>query len=142
MPTVDEVQAKVQRILQSKDLKLELRGGAIWVPYMSTTCNITVNKLGNDKTVVMLSAVVLRDVKVTSKLKEYVGSRSADFIFGNLALLHDQGQKEGILLFRHSILGDVLDEEELLNSLAMVVSTADNLDEELQKKFGGKRFVD
>ena len=142
MTTVDEVTAKVQRILQNRGLFVELRGGEFWVPYESTRCRVSVKKFGTDKTVVDLAAIVLGDVKVTGKLLEYIGQRSSDFIFGNLALLHIEGQKEGIVIFRHAILGDYLDEEELMTSLAAVVTTADQLDDELKAKFGGRRAID
>jgi hypothetical protein len=141
MPSVDEVRSKVQRILQNKGLHIELKGEEFWVPYQTTRCRISVRPFG-DKTVVDLAAVVIGEVKVTSKLKEYIGERSAHFVLGNIALLHIDGQKDGIVIFRHAILGDFLDEDELMTSLAAVVTTADELDEQLQKMFGGRRAID
>jgi hypothetical protein len=44
--------------------------------------------------------------------------------------------------FEHNILGDNLDEPELVATVTALISTANNLDDELQKKFGGKRTID
>ena len=141
MPAIDEVRSKVQRILQNKGLHIELRGDEYWVPYQSTTCRIAVRPFG-EKVVVDLAAMVLAEVKVTPKLLEHIGERSAHFVLGNIALLHLPGQKDGIVIFRHAILGDYLDEDELMTSLAAVVTTADELDDEMKKQFGGRRAVD
>ena len=141
MPGVDEIRSKVQRILQSKDLRFEVQGDEFWIPYETTKCRVAVRPFGK-KTVVDLAAIVVADVKVTSKLKEYLGDRSAGFVLGNLALLSVEGQKNGVVIFRHAILGDYLDADELMTSLAAVVTTADELDEQLQQKFGGRRAVD
>ena len=45
-----------------------------------------------------------------------------------------------ILGFSQRLLGDYLDEEELTHTVVAIAGTADILDDELQAKFGGKRF--
>ena len=46
------------------------------------------------------------------------------------------------LMFRYALLADYLDEDELSTAMWSVIGTADELDDELQKQFGGKRWVD
>jgi hypothetical protein len=45
-------------------------------------------------------------------------------------------------MFRYALLADYLDEDELSTAMWSVIGTADELDDELQKQFGGKRWVD
>jgi hypothetical protein len=42
--------------------------------------------------------------------------------------------------YSHSLLGDYLDEEELGRAVGGMLFVADNLDDELEKQFGGSRF--
>lgn len=140
MAIVDDVKARVQRILQSKDLLIELKGDDFWVPYGSTRCRIMVRPYGDGHAIVDVSALVVADVPVTTRLKEYLADKSSDFMFGNLELYKD-GAK-GMIIFRHALLGDYLDEDELMFTVAAVAGTADDLDDEVRSTFGGKRAVD
>ena len=48
---------------------------------------------------------------------------------------------EGITVtFSHNLLGDYLDAEELMYAVGGVASSADELDDELVAKFGGRTF--
>jgi hypothetical protein len=46
------------------------------------------------------------------------------------------------LLMSHTLLGDYLDEKELETAMWGVLGAADTWDDELQQKFGGKRWAD
>jgi hypothetical protein len=46
------------------------------------------------------------------------------------------------LRYKYVLLADFLDEDELSTALWAVIYTADELDDELQKQFGGKRYID
>lgn len=77
-------------------------------------------------------------VKPTPELFEYVALHTDDTIFGHL---YAHRTEDGVTLgFSQRLLGDYLDEEELTHAVVAVVTTANDLDDELQAKFGGKRF--
>jgi hypothetical protein len=93
-----------------------------------------------EMTYVNVFALVLRDVPLTPALYEYVATEGA-YIFGHLELKKGDDGK-GLLIFSHRLLGDYLDQDELMYAVFGVSGTADELDDELQKMFGGSRFAD
>lgn len=46
------------------------------------------------------------------------------------------------IFFTHSLLGDYLDEDELVRAVTGMLVVADEIDDELEKQFGGRRFHD
>ena len=92
--------------------------------------------------IVRLSAYVLGDVKITDDLYIELGKRSGEHTFGNLHAVPNDDGDTCRLYFEHNLLGTTLDEGELMWALTAVASAADELDEELQELFGGKRLVD
>lgn len=132
--------------------------GELSIPFESTHVFIEVHDLSitdspefrayreeNDisKTIVNLWAVVLMDVKVTPELCKWVAVDGQDFDFGAFRiLLHQDNPNMAEVQFQYRLAGDTLDPGELKNALATVALTANNLDDELQQKFGGKRVED
>ena len=84
---------------------------------------------------------LLFGLQPSPELYEHVALHADDYLFGHLsAFKNDDGSVT--LFFSHHILGDFLDEEELKSAIYMVLSTANDLDDELQQRFGGTRFHD
>lgn len=54
----------------------------------------------------------------------------------------DKPPGEVLLIMSHTLLGDYLDEQELRHGVMGILSAANECDDELQKKFGGKRWID
>lgn len=93
---------------------------------------------GAEHTIVRVEAPVLFGVQATPELFKHVALHAGDYVFGHL---YAEETSDGImLLYGHSLLGDYLDEQELLRAVGGVIGTANNLDDELQGMFGGKRF--
>lgn len=91
-----------------------------------------------DWTYVSVWSPFLFEVKPIPELFEYVALHTDDRIFGHL---HAHTTDDGVILgFSQRLLGDYLDEEELTHTVVAIAGTADTLDDELQAKFGGKRF--
>ena len=87
---------------------------------------------------VTLQIPVLFKVDETPSVFEYVALHSDDYIFGHLSAGRtDDGL---MIMYSHSLLGDYLDEEELARAVGGMLYVADNLDDELEKQFGGHRF--
>lgn len=108
------------------------------VPSIGSTAAFVDILTSGEHVIVSVSAPVLLDVAVNGELLHYIGSRAGDFIFGHLCLVGEGRQQT--LIFRHSILGDDLDQSELLVTLSVIASTADELDNDLQLRFGGRLF--
>jgi len=86
-------------------------------------------------------AFVLIDVPRSPGLFKWVATEGQNWNFGGAKVkLNDDGLAH--LIFSYAISGSTLDPGELKNAALMVARTANNLDEDLQKRFGGKRFVD
>jgi hypothetical protein len=91
-----------------------------------------------DWTVVNLWIPLLLEVKETPEVFEHIALHADDYIFGHLnAHRTDDGLT---ILLNHSLLGDYLDEDELMRAAVLMVSVADDLDDELKTQFGGRRF--
>jgi hypothetical protein len=92
----------------------------------------------SDFTWVSLDIPLLLGVKETPEVFEHVALHSDDYLFGHLnAVRTDDGL---MIMLSHALLGDYLDEQELLKAIGGMLGTADSLDDELKTQFGGQRF--
>jgi hypothetical protein len=133
----DEVRAKVRRILQNKLGITKAQGDDFFVPHGSTGCRVTFHEMSR-VTLVNLSSPILFGVPLTAALYEEVARRTGKFRFGSICLREEEGK--GNLFFEGAVVGDTLDEDELLFPLVAIVTTADQLDDEWRPRFGGRRL--
>ena len=143
MADLNEVTAKVQRIL-AKNWRVELDAdGGFRVWFESTGCRVSCHQEEDDGIVVIkVTAPILFDVPVTTDLFRWVATAGADYRFGNAHLYLDESETTAAIFFTQMILGDYLDEEELNWAVGAVGFTADRLDDELLPIFGGRRATD
>jgi len=151
MATVDQTMMKVQRLLTGPmGLRIDLSGDLIGVRFTDSSTQIHVrildwgkNKEGEPRTLVRISAPVLRAVPPSPALYEYIVREAPKLWFGTLEV-NDDSQNAGMLFISmgHTLLGDYLDEEELKSALFGVLGAADERDDQMQKRFGGKRWAD
>jgi len=141
MSNVDQVKAKVQAILTEQGPVSLDSDGDYSIPMGSTRVFVHVMAHPNDEaTLVSVFAPVLTGVPLTPEFYEFVALNTDRMIFGHLALANtDNG---GYLVISHMLLGDYLDADELLYAVFGVASSADEFDDDLQKRFGGKRFAE
>lgn len=148
MATVEETRERVTSILtDALDLRIELgKGGVIIIRFgdASTAVFINIDEFGKEdkkSTAVSVSAPILRGVPASPELFKWIAIVGTGYRFGTVEAFEEEGGTI-FLRYKYSVLGDFLDEEELKLAVFAVMSTADDLDDELQKKFGGKRMVD
>ncbi|MGE0556501.1 MAG: hypothetical protein AB7R55_24005 [Gemmatimonadales bacterium] len=151
MATLDQTLLKVQRLLTGPmGLRVDLDGNGFLVRFQdaSTAVRLQVRDWGTDRegesrTLVLISALILRGVQPTPQLFEWVARQGGSRWFGHVEV-HDDRDNPGTvyLLLSHTLLGDFLDEKELETAMYAVLGGADSWDEELQKQFGGKRWSD
>jgi hypothetical protein len=150
------VKDKVQRFAKQLFNIVELNDdGSLSIPYESTHVFIEVfdttstdpefNKFKKDNdlsfTIVSVWAMVLVDVKPSNELYKWVAIDGQDFDFGGFkVIIRDDGLAN--VVYRNAIGGDSLDAGELKEALLSVAATADNNDEILKSRFGGKTVSD
>ena len=89
-------------------------------------------------TIIRVFAITNLGVKVTPELTQWLLEKNLEFVFGGFAL----DAKEGAVWFNHNMLGDFAHPEQLEATLAAVAQTADQYDDEIKKRFGGRLYVE
>ena len=90
-------------------------------------------------TFVRITVPLLQQVPETPELHRHIAFSAGDHRYGTLALVSDH-EHGTCVFFNHTLLGDFLDDDELGHALGGMLEDADDLDDELQRKFGGVRF--
>ena len=129
--------------------------GDLVIPYESTKIFIRVferevaaeneafwNENQLSRTAVYVWAPTIFDVKPSNDLYKWVATEGADFFYGHCKVspLGENGNVQ--VIFEITSPGDTIDPGELKQALLSVATTADDLDDELKAKFGGKRIED
>ena len=130
---------KVRDLLTSRELDLTVAGDGFQIRWDSAAVNVDIVEQ-EGRTLVQCYAPVLRELPPSGELFEYVATEGQDYYFGSMHYLPDV--EGGLLVLEHTLLGDFLDADELDNVVDSLVVVANRLDDELQERFGGKRFVD
>lgn len=107
------------------------------VPMGSAFANVNVYPWGDTDATVNVRAWVVMGAEMTPELMHYLLRQNDDFRFGGFGL-----DKENDIFFEHTIVGSTLDKEELKASVLAVVGTSDRYDDEIQRKWGGRRATD
>ncbi|GAA4758929.1 T3SS (YopN, CesT) and YbjN peptide-binding chaperone 1 [Gordonia alkaliphila] len=141
MSNLDATKMKVQRILAENLNGVELTEAGFTVRNGTTRAFITCSERDNgNRTYVRVQVPLLMQVRPSPELFEYIAFHAAEYMFGTVHLMQPADDGTSILMFEHTLLGDYLDEEELLSVVFGLAQVGDEIDEELQAKFGGKRF--
>lgn len=139
--TVEQVKSKAQRILTDYYGSVRIdRDGDFVVTKGSAVTYIKVAQFGDDSVVLKIFCPLVRDVPMSPELCRWIAVEGQFYFLGGCYLVPSADGATTGVYFRHSILGDDLDESELLRSVAAVVVTSDQLDNEVQAKFGGTLF--
>ena len=75
---------------------------------------------------------------VTGQLSGYLLEKNLNFVLGSFAL----DAEKGAVWFNHNLLGQYLDPDELEATVAAVAQTANELDDEIKDRFGGRLFAE
>ena len=151
MATVEQTMMKVQRLLTGPmGLRIQLAGDTITVAFSdsSTAVHLRVidggqNDEGDTRTFVRITSPILRSVRPSPELFEWVAKEAGYNWFGHVAVSDDTNEPGKLFVMMiHTLLGDFLDEGELEAAMFGVLSSADHWDDELKKRFGGKRWAD
>ena len=148
MATVEATTEKVQRILVDafNDVRLRKSGGfSLEVGSAAAFVEVqawTPDSEGNPRSLVYIWAPLGRDVKPTEDLFHWAAVDGQQFHLGTVSVLEDKDKGTCFVQFDHTLLGDYLDPAELVSAVGAVMYTADDLDEIVHDRFGGKRYTD
>ena len=94
------------------------------------------------RTAVYVWAPTIFDVKPSNELYKWVATEGADFFYGHCKVSPFGENGNVQVIFEITLAGDTIDPGELKQALLAVAMTADDLDDQLKAKFGGKRVED
>jgi hypothetical protein len=106
------------------------------LPRGSAEVNVSISSV-NDAAVVAVYAWVATGVQPSLDLYRHLLEQNMNAVFGAYGL-----DSANAVLFRHAIPGAALDKDGLRAAIKAVADVADAADEEIVKRFGGKRAVD
>jgi len=132
------VRDKVQRYLLEVLNTVEVdRDGDFTFRQGSARIFISVHLFGEDKTTVKIVAPIVHDIPASPEAYKYVATEGS-YKFGHLSCSEKDGKIA--IYFVHTLLGEFLDPEELKMATFLLARSADEVDDEIVGKFGGKRF--
>ncbi len=136
---LDALRNKVQRILADEFGTIEVdKDGDFTLRHQSARVFVRCVDWGDDETIVSVFAPILEGVPATPELFRWIAIEGSTYFFGHMSATEaDDGIRVG---FSHTLLGDYLDAKELITAVVGVLSTGNDLDDEMQTKFGGRRF--
>lgn len=135
-----DIRAKVQHYL-SKNFRVGLEPSGMFSVDLETTRGFVTVFSRDDRVIVKVEAVVAFNVPESDAMLIHVGRSSGEYLFGHLAL-HANPDAPGtyMVLFSHALLGNFIDEDELINAVVAIVGTANKIDDDFVAKFGGETF--
>ncbi|HUG86147.1 MAG TPA: hypothetical protein VMM13_16405 [Euzebya sp.] len=129
---------KVQRYL-SELVRFEVDSqGRYTFRHGSSRCFIYIEDFGDEDTLVRVDIPLLFKVTPTAELYRAVATNS--YKFGTLSVSDPDDSGTVTVMYRHTLLGTYLDPEELKLAVALMAKTADDVDTEYLKRFGGEMF--
>ena len=136
-----QVHEKIQRMLANRfgSVKIDKDGDFV-VKNESAITFVSAIQWNDDQTIVQIKCPMLVDVPITAELTRWIAVEGQRFLFGRTYLNPNEDGKAGWVYFQHNLLGDDLDEPELMDALDAVALTSNKLDNELKTKFGGELF--
>lgn len=136
---VDRARLPVQNMLTERGPVDVDNAGSFTFMSGSTRVFIDVEEFGDDGAIVDGWASVITDFTPTPAFFEHVMRAGSDYRFGHFEYF--EREDSPLLIFGHRILADFLDPDELQVAVTAVAFTADEVDDEFQGRFGGKREV-
>lgn len=135
-------QQRVQRILSEFFGSIEVvSSGAMIVTHDSAGAILEVREY-LEHTVVKITALMLRDVALTDELCRWVAIEGQNRWFAHARLYVNEDGRTCEVAIEQDLLGDTIDPDELKTGVISVLAAASALDDQLQQRFGGLRWVD
>ncbi len=128
------------------DISFEFQSTKVWIDVvkMSRPEGLKVKEFVNEHqlptTLVRIRAVLVADVPRSPALFQYVATDARRNLGSINIVLDDEGTCD--LFFMYTLAGDDITSGELKHAAFIVATVANQLDDEVQQKFGGKRWTE
>jgi hypothetical protein len=106
------------------------------IPFRSAIAHVIINPWQDDA-VITTRAYVVSGANLIPDLLFFLLRKNASMRFGAFGI-----DEDGEIVFEHNIVGSTCDKEELNASVIEVMRMADKYDDEIIRKWGGKRAID
>lgn len=138
-----QVYEKVRDYLYSLfgEVNIKHTGDTFALQQGSTFVHLRTLAIGEKQAGVEVFSYVVIDVEVTEALMRYLLTQNLRLMFGGFGLALDDAGKAAVVL-THTILGDHMDRVEFFASVSAIARVADDLDDQIVAKFGGKTALD
>jgi len=103
----------------------------------SAVANIAIVPWRDDSATINVRAWVVMGAELKPDLLKFLLNKNNSVIFGGFGI-----DEQGDIFFQHTIVAASVDLPELRAAVLAVVSTADDLDDEIVKGWGGRRALD
>ena len=103
----------------------------------SALAQTAVFPFGEEESVISTRAYVVTGAELTAELMHFLLRENDRMTFGAFGV-----DSDGDIFFEHTILGSTCDHEELTSSVSAVVLIADEYDDNIIDRWGGKRAID
>ena len=136
----DTLTLRIGRMLAAAGIRANVTEDGYRIFHESTALDIDVVEQ-KERLLIHLVGPVVFQVPDSPELTRWVAIEGQNTFFGSASLRPmDDGLAE--VWIGHTLLGDYLDEDELLNAVSAVAQQSDEWDDVLRERFGGKRVAD
>lgn len=118
--------------LYGEALQLDHRRPLMFVQHGSAITSVAVNPIDIHSSVLDFYSLIVRELETTPELMHWLLSANYRLRLGALSL-----DGEGDVVLRHSVMGDAVTRDELQILLRVLVELADQMDDEITRRFGG-----
>ena len=108
--------------------------GDFLVRHGSTVTYVRPAEWTDGQTVVRIWATMNLGMRVDGELTRFLATENGQFLFGGFHL----DESRPAVVFGHTLLGDFLSRKELEEAVVAVASTADEYDDRIKARFGGR----
>jgi hypothetical protein len=140
-PDLEAKRAEVQKILIDMFGKIEVtKDSEFTFAYGSTRIFVDVFAVSGGSNVVNVYAIATIDLPPSEELFRFLALNADASLFGHLGAAEREGMID--VVFSHRLLADHLDRQELERTVATVATTANEVDDVIVQRFGGRRYRD
>lgn len=140
-----ETRERAQRILAELGVVKVDSDGDLMIRNGSTAVFVRVFESSDNRLFVKVEAPISVGVQTSPEFYRWVATHTDDWTFGHLAILDQQdsqGNPSTVLVMRHMLIGSTMDPEELRTAVVFVALSADRVDDDVVRQFGGRTFFE
>ncbi|MBM3266395.1 MAG: YbjN domain-containing protein [Candidatus Sericytochromatia bacterium] len=120
-----------------EDVYLRKDAPEVSIPRGSTMLRIQVHDWGEGKVGIRALSYMVEGAEIDEALMRFLLEKNDDVVFGGFGI-----DSDGDVVYQHSILATGMDKEEFRAAVKAVAAVADDFDDEIVSRWGGKRALE